>query len=266
MLPVLYCAASLLYAMHFGGPMAPVVRLPRRVVVAAALGTHVGLLALHAVSSRSFPASEFWTTTSAVALGLGLLFLFTRRRVEDEGAGFLVFGVVALMQLCASAFGPLEPRPIGAAADFLSISHATTSVLAGSAVMLSGLHGSLYLLVMRRMRRGSFGPLVEHMPDLRTLALLTRRAALAGFLLLTVGVNLGIAWAHATDIPDFGYTDHWVLAMFVLWIHFGIVAFSRSIRGFSAQRASFAAALGLAIFLIAGLVSLLPHGSFHWAS
>jgi ABC-type uncharacterized transport system permease subunit len=171
-----------------------------------------------------------------------------------------------LMQLCASALGPLEPRAAGAPADFLSISHATTSVLAGSAVMLSGLHGSLYLLVLRRMRRGSFGPLVEHMPDLRTLALLTRRAALAGFLLLTVGVNLGIAWAHATDVPDFGYTDHWVLAMFVLWIHFGIVAFSRSIRGFSAQRASFAAAIGLAIFLIAGLISLLPLGSFHWAS
>ena len=262
-LPVLYFAAAFLYAMHFGGPTAPAVQAPRRVATLLALGLHGALLFLYARSGHNFDA---WATTSAVAFGLGLLYVLTRLRVDDEGAGVAVFAVIAVMQLTASALGPLDQqRLVGIGDPVLYLSHVITSILAVSALILSGLNGFLYILVLRRMRRGRFGPLVERLPDLRTLALLTRRAALAGFLLLALGVNIGIGWAHATDTPGFHYGDPWVLAMIVLWLHFGLVAFSRQIPGFSAQRASIAAGLGLSAFVLAGLVALLGT-SFHWTT
>jgi len=263
-LPVLYFAAAFLYGMQFGGRRAPRVEQAGRVAAAVALGAHGTLLFVHAAASRAFPAFETWTNASAVAFGLALLYLFTRHRVEDEGAGALVYGVAGMLQLFASALGPLAPRASGPPLDGIYLSHAATSVFAASALLLSGLHGLLYLAVLRRMQGGNFGPIVAQLPDLRSLALLTRRAALAGFLLLTLGVNLGIGWAHATDTPGFGYTDPWVLAMIAPWLHFGLGAFSRAIPGFSAQRASFAATVGLTVFLAAGLVTLLPRASFHW--
>lgn len=262
-LPVLYFAAAFLYGMHFGGPAAPRVARARTLAVTTALLVHAGLFAAHALHSRAFPAWEPWTNTSAVALGLALLYLSTRLRIQDEGAGVLVFLIVAVLQLFASALGPLAPRDPGAPFEFVRFCHALTSTLAGSALLLSGLHGAMYMFVLRRMRRGSFGLVVERLPDLRTLALLTRRAALAGFLLLTLGVNLGIGWAHASDNPGFSYSDQWVIAMIALWLHFGLVAFSRSIPGFSADRASFAATLGLTVFLAAGVIATVG-SSFHW--
>jgi hypothetical protein len=51
----------------------------------------------------------------------------------------------------------------------------------------------------------------------------------------------------------------------VLWLHFGVVAFSQKIPGLGARRASFAAAGGLLAALLSLLLVLLPH-HFHGAA
>jgi ABC-type uncharacterized transport system permease subunit len=120
-------------------------------------------------------------------------------------------------------------------------------------------------MVFRQMRRQRFGPSVERMPSLQTLASMMRRAALAGFVLLGVGVNCGIAWAHAAGVSGFHYGDPFVLTLIVLWLHFGAVAFSGRIPGFTARRASLAAAAGLSVFALVGVLTLVPHLTFHWS-
>jgi hypothetical protein len=54
-----------------------------------------------------------------------------------------------------------------------------------------------------------------------------------------------------------------VFLSLVLWIHFGVIAFSRFIRGFSARRAAFAATGGLIALLLSLLLILFPGMSFH---
>jgi ABC-type uncharacterized transport system permease subunit len=136
-------------------------------------------------------------------------------------------------------------------------------VLAAAALILSGVHGILYLLLYRQMRARRFGLLFAHLPDLDVLARMTRSSALSGFLFLTVGVNVGIAMAHAEKSEGFRYAQPEVLLSIVLWIHFGVIAFSRHIRGFSARRASFAAAGGLVALLLSLMLILFPGISFH---
>jgi len=264
LLPVIWLLAAVLYGMGFGGPDAPHPKRTRRVVTVAALCAHAAVFFLHWRASGGSPLFDAWTTLSAVSLFLAILFLGTSLRQAGTGAGGVVLVAVAIIQCIASAFGPMQVRNVAPPMTLVSAVHAFTSVAATSALFLSAMHGTLYVVVVRRMQKRKFGPIVRRLPNLQVLARLTRRASLAGFLLLAVGVNFGIGWAHYSDTPGFSYGDPWVFAMLVLWLYFGVVAFSKHIPGFTAQRASIAAAVGGFVLLVSSILAVLPVASFHW--
>lgn len=284
LLPPAYLLAAILHGMAFGGERAPQVARPRRLVLLGTLLVHLVWFLLRARAVGHFPVSDLWSTLSAIALGAAALFaLIARPRtqgVEDAvpaeptladsaraeayaGTGGIVLGLVFLLQLFASAFGAAVPAPRAGGMGAAQVLHAGTSALAAAALLLSGLHGILYLSLFRQMRARRFGLLFAHLPDLDVLARMTRASALAGFVFLTVGMNVGIAMAHAEKGETFRYSNPEVLLSILLWVHFGVIAFSRHIRGFSARRASFAAAGGLVALLLSLVLILFPRLSFH---
>jgi len=282
LLPPAYLLAAILHGMAFGGERAPQVARPRRLVLLGTLLVHVLWFLLRGRELGHFPVSDLWSTLSSIALGAaGLFALIARRRVRrdpasDEptladaarseayaGTGGIVLGLVFLLQLFASAFGAVQPTPRAGGMGAAQVLHAGTSSLAAAALLLSGLHGILYLSLFRQMRARRFGLLFGHLPDLDVLARMTRASALAGFVFLTVGMNVGIALGHAEKGETFRYSNPEVLLSILLWVHFGVIAFSRHIRGFSARRASFAAAGGLVALLLSLVLILFPRLSFH---
>lgn len=284
-LPLAYFAAAFLYAMHFGGRGAPSVVGPRRLALGLALVLHLALAGARWLQAAAFPVQDPWSTLSGIALVMVLLHLAASAapprgeagRSADQldpegrgqgrsaaGSGALVLGTSGLLQALASAFAPLLPPAASPGPEAFKVFHVVTSLVAAGALVLSGIHGWLYLVVYRRIRRHRFGALVRGLPSLRHLAVMMRRSALVGFALLTIGLNVGIAWAHYDRLQSFHYSDPWVLAMLAIWIHFGFVAFSGRIPGLTARRASLAAALGLAVFLSAGALTLIPDLTFHW--
>ena len=263
LLPVGYALAAGLHGMAFGGPRAPQVRGLRVGVLRATLALHLAWFLLRGRTIDHFPVSDVWSAVSAVGFATALLYGWVARRSGHAGSGGIVLGFVFLLIALATAFVDFAPgaRPEGISP--LRTIHVGTSVIAVAALVLSGIHGALYLLLFREMRERRFGALFDHLPDLERLAHMTRRAALAGFLGLTVGINVGIWMAHRERIPTFDYRDPEVLLSIALWIHFGVIAFSGSIRGFGARRASFAAAGGLVALLASLLLILVPNLSFH---
>jgi ABC-type uncharacterized transport system permease subunit len=263
LLPVGYVLAAILHGMAFGGPRAPQVGGLRRFSLRATLVLHVLYFVLRAIALDHFPVSDLWSTVSAVAFSTALLYAALARFMKHPGTGGIVLGLVFLVQVIASSFSPLDLLPRAGGMGFFQVLHVVTSVLAAAALVLSGVHGILYLLLFREMRERRFGALFGHLPNLDVLARMTRRAALFGFVGLTVGLNLGIWIAHRDHLPGFAYRDPEVLLSLALWIHFGVIAFSASIRGFGARRASFAAAGGLVALLLSLFLVLFPSISFH---
>ncbi len=262
-LPAGYLVAMLLYAMAFAGDRGPNVQRIRPNVLRLLLVLHMGLFALHGVGTGGFPVFDAWLSVSAVTLALVGLFVVVTRRHDQATVGALVLLVVAALQMISSMFGPTEAfgseRPSSAATGI----HAVTAAVASAALILSGLYGFLYLTLLRQMKRQTFGPIFRQLPDLAQLARMTRSAALAGFLGLTLGVNVGIGVAHAKGTVGFQYTDPTVILTLVLWLHFGVIAFSAKIRGVTAQRASFAAVAGLTVLVATLFLAVVPGATFH---
>jgi ABC-type uncharacterized transport system permease subunit len=263
LLPVLYALCAILHGMAFAGERAPKVGGLRRNLLRVALVVHATYFLLCGLEIGQFPINDLGTTVSAIAFSTAALYALVARLTRHPGSGGIALGLVFLAQLCASAFGPIQPHARESGMGPFQIAHVATSVIASAALVLSGVHGALYILLLREMRERRFGALFDHLPSLDLLATMTRRAALFGFIGLTVGLNVGIGLAHAEKSPGFAYSNPEVLASLLLWAHFGVIAFSQRIRGFGARRAAYAAAGALvALFLVSLVLAFLPH-SFH---
>jgi ABC-type uncharacterized transport system permease subunit len=265
LLPVAYLLAALGHGVAMERGKDPAAERFRRATMAGALLLHLASFAVRYLDTGHFPIAGGWMTLSAIAFTTALIYAWIAHRLAQHGTGIVVLGLVFLMQLAASAMGPLAVVPASNLSEGFYALHVTTSIAAVATLALSGVHGLLYLLAFRALRKRRFGPLMAHIPSLQHLAQFVRSAALAGFILLGIGVNAGIWWAHAEGVAGFSYGDAWVIAMLAVWLHFGAVAFSRAIPGFSARRASFAAAAGLVVLLTCYVILQIPSlSSFHW--
>lgn len=260
LLPVLYALCALFHGVVFGGERSTKVDPLRRNVLNATLTMHFAYFVVRGVEIGQFPANDLWTTVSLIAFSTALLYAIIARVTGHSGSGGVALGLVFVLQMLASAFGSFVP--VERAMGPWPITHVSLSAVASAALALSGVHGVLYLLLFREMRDRRFGAWFDHLPDLDILAKMTRRSALFGFLGLTIGLNVGIGLAHAEKAPGFNYAHPEVLLSLLLWIHFGIIAFSEKIGGFGARRASYAAAAGLVALFLSLLLVLLPR-SFH---
>lgn len=269
LLPVVYAAAAALALVHFLGLER---RAPPRGLPIARLGTiaftsaltlHVVLFAARAAAVGAVPSFDGWWSISALAFVLGALHFAVAARQDARGTDPLVLGTVFLAQLAASAAASFEVTAAPERPVPFYLLHVMSILVASGALMLSGLHGLLYLVLFRQMRLRRFGPLFERLPPLDRLAHLMRRTALAAFILLVIGTNGGIWWAHAASVPGFNYGDPGVLLSLGLCVYFAAIAFSARIPGATARRTSLAAAIGL-LLLVASLSFFLMDSNFHW--
>ncbi|MBL8862319.1 MAG: cytochrome c biogenesis protein CcsA [Planctomycetes bacterium] len=253
-LPAAYLSAAGAFALGRDGPA--------RWILRAALVLHTADLVLRWAYVGHFPVTDLATTLSVCALATAGLWALVARDAAHTGSGGLVLALVAALSLAAAAFANFAPVPRPGGMGPLQVTHVATSAVSLAALVLSGLHGALWLVLFRAIRARRFGPFLARLPNLDTLAKMTRRAALLGFVGLSIGLNVGIGLAHAGERPGFAYRHPEVLLSLALWLHFGVVAFSQAIPGLGARRASWAAAGGLALALLSGVLAFLPR-SFH---
>ena len=261
-LPCGYLMTAMLFAMAYAGDAEPGVARLRLPMLRGLLLLHLLLFGLHGHQSGGFPRFDLWMSVSSVAFATASLFMAVTIRTPQPAVGAIVLLGAGTLQMVSSMFARMqiqgvEPAPIATAA------HVITAALACAAVVLSGLYGFLYLLLLRQMKRQTFGALFQRLPDLTQLAQMTRRSALAGFGGLALGVNVGFAIAHSTGTSGFHYADPTVALVLGVWVHFGLIAFSRRIRGITAQRASWAAVGGLAVLIATLFLAVVPGATFH---
>ncbi|MFT4539871.1 MAG: ABC-type uncharacterized transport system permease subunit [Planctomycetota bacterium] len=264
-LPCGYLWVALLYGMAFAGEHQPRIAKARGSSALILIGMHLLYFVLFGIGTNSLPLSNTWLMISSIVWTTCVLSLILSGRLHHATVGCFLFFLGGILQMLASAFGPITLEEAGSGYGSTQLLHGLTSILASSALLLSGIYGWLHLMLYRQMRAKRFGLLFRQLPDLEKLSRLTRRSALAGFLMLTLGVNIGIGVGHASREGGFSYLDPHVLLSIFVWLHFGAIAFSERIRGISARRASFAAVAGMLTLIALLLLSLVPGITDHTA-
>ena len=263
LLPILYLVTGLLYWMDWGGPRAPKLRRWRMLAAWSTVLAHLAWELGFALSARQFPVSGPWTALSMLAFLLLQIYLVVEWRTGVTGAGGFVLTGAFVLQFLASAFGPMLPVPSVHSGSPYFLVHILTIMPATASLILSGFFGALYLVLYRQLRERQFGFLFSNLPDLESLSRLNRWSALAGFVFMTVGLNVGIWWGHAEKIEGFHYLDPKVLPAIVIWAVFGAIGLSQWIRGLTERRAAWIALVAGVVMALLLLISLLPLGSFH---
>ena len=255
---------ALLYGMAFGGPEAPRVGGLRRVMAVALLVAHGLLVLAHHDATGQWPLNGPAQAAVATGFGIALLFFLTQLITKSlPTPGGVVFLLTFVLTLGGAAFGTLAPVPNPRAESPFFAYHVISAVSALAALLLSGLYGLLYLVQLREIRAQRFGTIFRNMPDLATLGSLNRVAAGLGCLLMTVGINVGIWWAHRGAVQKLDYASYEVLPLLVLWVVFGLIAAARFLPWITARRAATLAVTAASLLLIATIVMFLPMASIH---
>jgi HemX protein len=257
-LPALYLALALSASRSADGSE----RRGRRALGVLAVLLHGAFFALVHRETGVFPLTLPGAILSALALALVLVYAWVEWTSGVTALSGAVLGTVFVVQCAATAVG-FAPAGQAPAPTAIWMTHVVTIVASVATLFLSGFFGVIYLVTENEMRSQRFGPLFARLPKLSELASMMRLAATAGFVLMTVGYNLGIWQAHASSRAGFSYLDPMVVITMATWIVFGLIALSRWVRFLSGRKAAVTAILGIVLLVLTIVVSVVPNVSFH---
>ena len=248
--------AAVLYLRLFARDAAAEVRLRRGLLWAAVVAISVSLI-WRTVELGTVP---LLTPSEALYFYGWLVFLvyLTLMRSPTQalvGALLVPFGAICVL-LGAVTF-PAETTVLPIFQSPLFAVHTLSAFLGYSALSVACCAGILYLVLHDQVVHKRMGGLFRRLPPLEDLDQLGFRTVLLGFLLLTVAIGVGAAWARS----EWGVS--WILEpkavwALVSWAVYAVYLVVRGSRGWRGKRAAWLATAGFALS-IAGFL-----GTNYW--
>ncbi|MBN1918443.1 MAG: cytochrome c biogenesis protein CcsA [Verrucomicrobia bacterium] len=232
--------------------------LERRSValVAAGLGLHTASIAAFWIAFRQPPWATacgvlaLWSWMSVVVL----MVLAARRGMRVLGA----FVVPAVLMMFIAAFAvPKRAFALPSGTPPLLALHIPLVFLAYTAFLYAAVAAALYLAQERRIKRKGPSAFFESIPPLEWLDRFTGGGLVAGFVVLTAGLAIGIAWLASSQVEG-GLRDPKIGAVGVVWLLYGLLVAARFLGRVRGRRAAVMAVLCFLITL--ALFVFVRHG------
>lgn len=240
-----YLGAAAVAAMPFARP----VRAPLRLVLAllfVGVLAHMSALMLFARSADAVPMTGLGPSLSFAGLVLATTLLVVELLAADASLTLVAAPLAALPTICAAFAGLAPGRSAEGARGVWLFAHIGLSFVGMAAFATAAAAGTLYLLQRRELKSRRFGTIFRLFPPLETLDRVNHVAAVAGWLVLTLGVVLAVTYSLAyreLNLPQLVWgTGAWVAVSFV--------AIGRVMRGWQARRAALFSSVGFVAVLV----------------
>ena len=245
----LYVAAAAVAAV----PFARRVKAPVGAVVIALLlgiGAHAAALAALTRQSGAASLTGLGPGLSFAGLVLAISLVIAESLAREVSLALIAAPVAALVTLAGNLAGMhpfLEPQ--GTRAVWLSL-HIVLSFIGIAAYGTAAAAGTMYLVARRELKSARFGAIFRFFPPLDTLDRVNQLASIAGFLGLTLGLALAVAYSfqyRALVVPQL----IWGVGA---WLGVSALVLGRILRGWQARRAAIMSALTFASVIALYLV------------
>src|ERR671920_344288 len=228
-----YVGAAALAATPFARP----VGAPVRGVVAllgAGVLAHLAGLIVYAREVGQLPLTGLGPSLSFAGLVLAATLLIVELIARDVSLTLVTAPLAAVPTVCANIVGFTPGVELPGARGAWLFAHIALSFVGIAAFGTAAAAGCMYLVERRELKSRRFGAIYRFFPPLATLDRVNHVAAIAGWLGLTLGVALALAYSvnyRATDTAQ-------LLWGMGAWLAVSGIALGRVVGGWQARRAA----------------------------
>ena len=240
-----YLGAAALAAAPFARPIRAPLRAVLALLAAGVLAHGVALTALARAEGQA-PMTGLGPALSFAGIAVAVMLLLVELLAREVSLTLVAAPLAAFLTVVANLAGlvPSAEPPGGRGAWF--VAHIALSFLGLAGLATAAAAGTMYLVQRRELRSRRFGALFRLFPPLATLDRVNHVAVVAGWVGLTLGILMGLAYSvtfHQSNMPQV----IWALGA---WSGITALALGRVVRGWEARRAAVAANAAFAAVIL----------------
>lgn len=260
-LPVLYGGLVVLYAVSFFGATSSLDRFKTPSILVT-LGLHVLYLVLRTIAFDHPPITSVFEIMTLLAMSITVAYLYLEARTGIQNTGLFILFLALVFQTISSVFiRDLVTIPEYLHSLVLGL-HVSSALLGYTGISLSAVYGLLYLMLYRDIKSSRFGLVYSRMPNLEMLELMSHKAEIFGFLMLSVGIVVGVFWLpHVFE--EFSYWDPKLIGSLVIWLLYAAGLAAKKSFGWQGRRTMILTLVAFAFVFLSMTVINLYMSAFH---
>ncbi len=236
------------------------------VVMVFGFALHTADLVLNIVQDGHLPLYGAQEVYSFLGWALVLAYLIVQARFPTKALAGLLFPMATAMTLVSVIARPPGATPPDSLSDnpVLFSIHAGLALLAYAAFFITFMAAVLYILQEREIKGKHFGAIFHRLPSLDTCDAIEARSLASGFVLLTLGILIGMIWSYRRfGILWKGEPIEYFAV--VSWLVYLFLVQSRLTAGWRGRRAAIGAIVGFGLIVVS-LAVLKFSAGFHTAT
>lgn len=219
LLPVFYFIVVWIYGKAFFKSLPSAEKLKSPFLYSIVL-IHFIYLILRTIVFAHPPITKVFEIFTVVAFSLSLAYTYIELRTKVKCTGYFILMVALFFQLISSIFiKDLLNVPEVLRSNLLGF-HVTSALLGFSAITISAIYGTLYLMLYHDIKKNRFGIVYQRLPNLEILERMSFTAIQFGFVLLTVAIIIGLVWLPKA-FETFSYADPKLIGTLFIWVLYG---------------------------------------------
>jgi ABC-type uncharacterized transport system permease subunit len=255
-----YLAAAIAYFSYLAQPRAWLGNVATAILAIGFAG-HTTCLIVQA-TGHGLPFSSQALVLSIFSWAIVAIYLGSQLVSKLTVIGAFVAPVATLIALLAEAAPGSPVAHPGQATGWL-YAHIVTVTLGGGAFAVSFCVASIYLIQERYLKSKRLNGLFRRLPSLDSLDRLNQRAVVLGFVMLSLGLFAGAAWATIDPRPGYHiWADPLVLGAVALWGWYAFAVQSRMF-GWRGRKSALFSVIGFVVMMVVSAVSIGLRGTFH---
>jgi ABC-type uncharacterized transport system permease subunit len=260
-LPFLYGGLVTVYGVAFFRTLPAAERLRRPSIIAVLL-LHLLYLTLRTSLLDHPPITTVYEIISLLSVSMIIAYLYLEIRTRIHNTGFFILILAFIFQTVSS----LLIRDFTVIPDYLHSKvlgfHVSAAMLGYTGFSLAAVYGFLFLMLYHEIKSSRFGVIYSRLPNLETLETLSHRAAVFGFVTLSVAMTIGIFWLPRV-FQDFSYLDPKLVGTIAVWILYAIGLIAKRRLGWQGRKTMILAMVGFAVVFLSMAMINISFSTFH---